>query len=128
MSSKDGAGSERRKRARVTLQKGEVLGRIHTVSSAPVLDISEHGALIEVAAALRPGTLYVLRLTFGPDRDLSVRSKVVRTFVHSFQAGNGGEQVVTYRAALEFVDMSDEDRELVRTHIDSIQNIDMEFE
>jgi hypothetical protein len=126
--SNEGGGRERRKHPRVALKKGEVSVRIHTINAAPVLDISEHGALLEVEAVLRPGTPYVLRLTFGADRHLSIRSRIVRTFVHSSQAKAGGESALTYRAAVEFIGMSDEDRELVRVHIDSIQNVDMEFE
>jgi PilZ domain len=121
-------GRERRKHPRVPLQKGEISVRIHTIAAAPVIDISDHGALLEVGTVLRPGTPYVLRLSFGGDRQLNVKCRVVRTFVHSSQPQGGGESMLTYRAAVEFIDMSDEDRELVRVHIDSIQNIDMEFE
>ena len=103
-------------------------GRIHSVNSAPVVDISETGALLEVTSALRPGTIYVLRLSFGADRQLTIRSRVIRTFVHSFQPKTGGESMVNYRAAVEFVDLPDADRALLRAHIDSIQNLDMEFE
>jgi hypothetical protein len=126
--SKDGGGRERRKRPRVPVQKGEVSGRIHTVNAAPIVDISENGALLDVGASLRPGTIYVVRLSFGTDLHLSLRTRVVRTYVHSFQSNDKGESVVAYRAAVEFVDMSDADREMLRSHIDAIQNIDMEFE
>jgi hypothetical protein len=126
MGAKD--GRERRKQPRVPIQGGEVEGRIHSVNSAPVIDISETGALLEVSSALRPGTVYVLRLSFGPDRQLNIRCRVIRTFVHSFQPKAGGESNVTYRAAVEFMDMMESDRAVLRAHIDSIQNIDMEFE
>lgn len=124
---KDGGGKERRKRPRIPV-KGEVAGRIHTIAQAPVVDISETGALLEVGAVLRPGTLYVLRLSFGPELHLTLRSRIVRTYVHSFQS-TGGESVVTYRAAVEFIELSDSDRQLLRTHIDNIQgNVELEFE
>jgi hypothetical protein len=126
--SKDEGGRERRKRPRVPVQKGEVSGRIHTINSAPIVDISENGALIEIPASLRPGTVYVMRLSFGPELHLSLRTRVVRTYVHAFQSNEKGESVVSYRAALEFVEMSDPERQLLRTHIDAIQNVDMEFE
>jgi PilZ domain len=121
-------GRERRKRPRVPLQKGEVSGRIHTFSGAPLVDISENGALIEIAASLRPGTVYVMRLSFGAELHLNLRTRVVRTYVHAFQSNEKGESVVSYRAALEFVEMSDAERDVLRAHIDSIQNVDMEFE
>jgi PilZ domain len=125
---KDEGGRERRKRPRVPVQKGEVSGRIHTVSAAPIVDISETGALIEVSASLRPGTVYVMRLSFGPELQLSIRSRVIRTFVHSFQSNEKGESVVAYRAAVEFIEMSEEDLQMLRSHIDAIQNMDMEFD
>ena len=53
-------GAERRRRPRVAVH-GEVMGRIHTVASAPFVDLSESGALLEVACALRPGAFYTLR-------------------------------------------------------------------
>jgi hypothetical protein len=124
----EGSGRERRKRPRVPLQKGDISGRIHTITAAPIVDISETGALLDVGASLRPGTVYVMRLSFGADLHLSLRTRVVRTYVHTFQSNEKGESVVAYRCAVEFVDVSDTDREMLRAHIDSIQNIDMEFE
>ena len=50
-------GRERRKYPRVPL-KGEVKGKIHTVSAAPVVDLSVEGALLEVPCVLEPKTLY----------------------------------------------------------------------
>ena len=123
-----GGGRERRRRPRVPLQKGEVSGRIHTINAAPIVDISENGALLDVGSSLRPGTLYVLRLTFASDLHLNLRTRVVRTYVHSFQANEQGESVVAYRCAVEFIALSDADREMLRSHLDAIQNIDMEFE
>jgi hypothetical protein len=119
---------ERRKRPRVAV-KGEVLGRIHTLSSAPVLDISEDGALLEVSTVLRPGSLYTLRLALGPERLLSLKTRVVRTYVHAFHPKRGGESVVTYRAALEFLEVSEQDRAVLRQHLEDVQGaLDLEFE
>lgn len=113
----------------MAVRGGEVVGRIHTVSSAPVLDISENGALLEVATVLRPGSLYTLRLTLGPDRILALKSRVVRTYVHAFHPRKGGESVVSYRAAVEFLDVSEPDRTLLRQHMEDVQGaLDLEFE
>ena len=75
-------GAERRKYPRVPL-KGEVKGKIHTVSAAPVIDLSVEGASLEVPCALEPKTTYTLRLAVGPTEQLEVKGKVIRSWVHS---------------------------------------------
>ncbi len=67
-------GRERRKYPRVPL-KGEVKGKIHTVSAAPVVDLSVEGALLEVPCVLEPKTLYTLRLAVGPTEQLEVKGE-----------------------------------------------------
>lgn len=120
-------GRERRKRPRVSVQ-GEVLGRIHTSSSAPILDLSETGALLEVSSVLRPGSIYAVRLPVGPDSVLSLRGRVVRSYVHGFRPQKGGETLVRYRAALEFVETTPQDRALLRGHLDGMDEfLDEEF-
>jgi hypothetical protein len=103
-------GVNRRRRARVRVE-GEVSGRIHTVQSAPVIDLSESGALIEVPCTLRPGTVYVLRLPLGTE--LVLRSRVVRSYVHGVKKVANGETTITYRSALEFVDIGEKERALI---------------
>lgn len=120
-------GRERRKRPRVSVH-GEVQGRIHTSSSAPILDLSETGALLEVSSVLRPGSIYALRLPIGPEGVLNLRSRVVRSYVHGFQPQKGGETLVRYRAAVEFIDVSSQDRALLRSHLDGLEgSLDEEF-
>jgi PilZ domain len=120
---------DRRRRIRVTLN-GEVLGRIHTVTGAPLVNISETGALLEVACVLRPGTVYALKLPLGveprgpgepAEPQLTLKSRVVRCYVHGFQSRSAGEQAVTYRAAVEFVALSEEERSLLRGHLERWQ-------
>jgi hypothetical protein len=120
-------GRERRKRVRVEVE-GDVLGRINSVSAAPVLNLSETGALLEVASVLRPGAIYMLRLPLAPGRQLNLKSRVVRSYVHGFQPKQGGESVVQYRAAVEFLDHTDEDRTALREHIGQLKGyLDVEF-
>ncbi|HWX23621.1 MAG TPA: PilZ domain-containing protein [Vicinamibacteria bacterium] len=123
----DTGGRERRKRARVAVD-GDVLGRISSVSAAPVLNISETGALLEVASVLRPGSIYMLRLPLAPGRQLNLKSRVVRSYVHGFQQKEGGESVVQYRAAVEFLDHTEEDLRELREHIGQLKGyLDVEF-
>jgi hypothetical protein len=124
----DSGGKERRRRPRVPVGH-DVVVRIHTANAAPVIDLSENGALVEVASVLRPGTSYALRLTLSQGLHLNITTRVVRTFVHSFTPQAGSETTVTYHAAVEFVGISEQDRELLRAHLESLSgNMDVEFE
>lgn len=99
-------GKERRRHPRVEL-KGEVRSRIHTVSSAPVINISLSGALVEVPCTLQPGTSYTLRLGLGGERTLALQGRVVRSYVHGFDRNDKGETIIKYRAAIHFSRMED---------------------
>ena len=107
---------DRRKRPRVSLN-GEVQGRIHTVASAPVLNLSEDGAMLEVACSLRVGTFYMLRLQLKRGAELLLRSRIVRSAVHGFEIKAGGESLVKYRTAVEFVDLTDPQRKALQGYL-----------
>ena len=111
--------NERRGHPRVAVH-GEVLGRIHTTSSAPVVNLSETGALVEVDSVLRPGTVQMLRLPLPGAGDLTLRCRVVRSFIHGYDPAAGEESLVRYRAALEFVSLSDEERTALRAHLGAV--------
>jgi hypothetical protein len=109
-------GRNRRRFPRVTV-RGEVSGRIHTVASAPVVDLSEGGALLEVPCVLRPRSLYTFRLSLGESQVLVLQSSVVRSYVHSVQPVGDGESRVQYRAAIQFINLRDSDRDLLRLRL-----------
>jgi hypothetical protein len=118
---------ERRKRTRVSVA-GEVEGRINSISSAPVLNLSENGALLEVYSVLRPGSFYMLRVPLSHGDQVNLKSRVVRSYVHTVETNNEGESVVHYRAAVEFVSCSEEDRAALRSHIgEMLGYLDEEF-
>ena len=77
----DGGGRERRRWPRAPLA-GEVVGHIYTEHAAPILDLSQGGALIEVPCALRPRSVYSVRLVIGPGTVLMLKATVVRSYVH----------------------------------------------
>jgi len=111
------AGKDRRIRARVALN-GEVVGKIHTSAIAPVIDLSETGALVEVRSVLRPGAVHTLRLPLPAGGELTLRAQVVRSFIHGFErSGTAEETPVRYRAALTFIDLTDHDRAAIRQHL-----------
>src|SRR5262249_2051826 len=101
---------------RVSLN-GEVQGRIHTVASAPVLNLSYDGALLEVACSLRVGTFYVLRLVLANGDELLLKSRIVRSAVHGFEIKSGGASLVKYRTAVEFVELTDPQRRGLQTYL-----------
>ena len=73
-----GTGAERRRHPRVPVH-GEVMGSIHTVASAPFVDLSETGALLEVTCALKPGSFYRLKFTVPGSGELVLKTRVVRS-------------------------------------------------
>jgi hypothetical protein len=107
---------ERRGRGRVALD-GDVLGRIQETGPAPLVNLSETGALVEVGGVLRPGTVQMLHLPLEGTGELTLRCRVVRSFVHGVDPAPGEEKAVRYRAALEFMDLTDDERAALRTHL-----------
>ena len=108
---------DRRVRARVAIH-GDVLGKIHATSPAPVVNLSETGALVEVDCVLRPGTVQMLRLPLPGAGELTLRCRVVRSFIHGFDHASGEDSLVRYRAALEFVGLTDEERAALRAQVE----------
>jgi PilZ domain len=107
-------GRERRSRARVVVL-GNLVGTIHTSYPASVVNLSETGALIEADSVLRPGTVHMLRLPLAGTEELTLRCRVVRSFVYGVE--RPGESTVQYRAALEFVALTDAERAGLRKQL-----------
>ena len=107
---------ERRRFPRTPVH-GEIVGQIYTETAAPVLDLSEGGALLEVPCVLRPRSFYTLRLALGRGAVLMLKATVVRSYVHHLERFGQGESRVRYHAALHFIDASPHDRELLRLRV-----------
>jgi hypothetical protein len=114
----EGGGRERRRWPRAPL-RGRVVGRIYTEHAAPIVDLSEGGALLEVPCALRPGSVYSVRLVIGPGTVLMLKASVVRSYVHRVESAGKGETQIRYQVALQFVDLRASDQELLRKRIAS---------
>src|SRR5688572_33414780 len=115
-------GAERRRHPRVPVH-GEVMGSIHTVASAPFVDLSETGALLEVTCALKPGSFYRLKFTVPGIGELVLKTRVVRSSVQGFKSGPKGETVLLYRPALEFVVLPEGERMVLRRHLGTGERI-----
>ena len=113
-----GTGAERRRHPRVPVH-GEVMGSIHTVASAPFVDLSETGALLEVTCALKPGSFYRLKFNVPGTGEMILKTRVVRSFVQGFKSGPKGETVLIYRTALEFVEVLEGELKSLRRHLGS---------
>src|SRR5688572_29355373 len=111
-----GTAAERRRHPRVPVH-GEVMGSIHTVASAPFVDLSETGALLEVTCALKPGSFYRLKFNVPGTGEMILKTRVVRSFVQGFKSGPKGETVLIYRTALEFVEVLEGELKALRRHL-----------
>jgi hypothetical protein len=112
----DSKGAERRRWPRAPVY-GEIVGQIYTETAAPVLDLSEGGALLEVPCVLRPRSFYTLRLSLGSGAVMLLKASVVRSYVHHLEKFGDGESRVRYHAALQFIDITERDRVLLRLRI-----------
>lgn len=90
--------AERRATARRPVQPGEPIAhvRLRAGRELVMLDVGHHGALVEGAARLRPGSHVDAHIVTKSGRVL-VRSRVVRASVYRLVADR-----VTYRCALAF--------------------------
>jgi hypothetical protein len=80
---------ERRRNARVPAL-GDVIGSIHAIKAAPILNISERGILIESPAVLRPGALYTIQL--GLEKAKPVPDEIADTLKRTVQSMKGSEE------------------------------------
>jgi hypothetical protein len=78
---------------------GQVTGEVTTSHPMIILDISEHGALIETTVTLPPEGLHDFRIALGS------RSVVVKGRIVHCQIGELREGVVVYRSGVEFVEL-----------------------
>lgn len=108
---------DNRRRFPRTPVHGEIVGQIYTETAAPVLDLSEGGALLEVPCVLRPRSFYTLRLALGHGAVMLLKTSVVRSYVHHLETVGEGETRVRYHAALQFMEIPEPDRVLLRLRI-----------
>jgi hypothetical protein len=73
---KERSGRVRRRWPRAPL-RGKVVGQLYTEHAAPIVDLSERGSLLEVPCALRPRSVYSVRLVIGPGTVLMLKASVV---------------------------------------------------
>jgi hypothetical protein len=97
-------GEERRSHPRIPTE-GQVQGKLQTAIEAPVLDLSQSGALLEVPFTLPASSRYVLKLAVDNGPDVELTGEIVRCYVHGFDKDERGQPSVRYRAAVKFVEL-----------------------
>jgi PilZ domain len=81
--------------------------KVMSIQSARILDISSHGAQIEVAGMLQPSGRCDLRIQFA-DGEFAAHATVRRCRASGFSLDANNESVVLYRAGLEFDELDPE--------------------
>ncbi|HPC82225.1 MAG TPA: PilZ domain-containing protein [Thermoanaerobaculaceae bacterium] len=98
--------NERRAVPRVEVPQ-PVPAKVKAALPARVLDISSHGAQLEVTTSLRPLTSCDLRIAL-PDGEVTIRSVVRRCKAWGFGLDEKEQRVLLYRAGVEFSDVPPE--------------------
>lgn len=115
--SNDWEGDERRDHPRVPID-GQLQGEIEASVVAPLMDLSLSGALIEVPSALPANARYALKLPITETEFVEIHAEVVRSYVHGFDSVSAGKPAVKYRAAIKFVDLSNEQQQALKQLMD----------
>ncbi len=110
---------DRRQHPRFTVVVGKATGRVTSVHDASLVDISFGGVLIEHSQVVRPGTSSSLDLDLD-GRRLRFRCSVIRSVVNRIELQPDGEQALIYHTGLEFLDLSEETRQVISDYIQSI--------
>ncbi len=95
---------------------GELQGEIMVFQPMAVTEIGRTGAQVETAFALHVDSLHDVRLTLGS------RSIVLKGRVAHCSISDVGEELVTYRSGLEFVEPSDRVFSVISEFIDTVRD------
>ena len=99
--------------------EGKIKGRITGLHDASLVNISLGGVLIEHLQVVRPGTVSLLDISFQGKR-VSVTCRVVRSLVDRVAREPDGQRALVYHTGLEFIDASEEIRQVISDYIQSV--------
>ena len=108
-------GTERRAVPRVE-PKEPLEAKVMMIQSARIVDISSRGAQIELASSLQPSGRCDLRIQFG-EGEFAAHATIRRCRASGFGKDEANEQVVLYRAGLEFDDLDPESLAYLSSHV-----------
>ena len=107
-------GSEKRDTDRVSIL-GELRGEIMVFEPMAIREISRGGAQIETRFPLQINSLHDLRLTLG-DRSVVVKGRVAHCRISDVD-----QDIVMYRAGIEFIEPSERVEEVILDFLDAIK-------
>ncbi len=116
---KKSSADERRKYPRVSFQGG-FPAKVFSKGISPI-DISATGMLLESPRPLAAKAVKTLRIELGPKRQLLIKGRVVRNYVHSFEKADSEMTVVKYRVAIEFIFPEESEQKELQSFIDRLE-------
>ena len=105
---------EKRDRDRVEIL-GELHGEIMIFQPMSIKEISRSGCLVETGFQLHLNSLHDVRLTLG-DQSVILKGRVVHSSISDV-----GQEIVHYRTGLEFIELSERNREVIVEFIEAIK-------
>jgi hypothetical protein len=94
---------------------GELHGEVMVFQPTIIREISRGGAQVETVFPLQVDSLHQFRFTLG-DRSVVVKGRIAHCSIKDVD-----QEVVTYRAGIEFVELSDRVFEVIADFIDAIK-------
>src|SRR5471030_420380 len=95
---------------------GELHGEVMVFQPMAIKEISRGGAQIETGFPLHLDSLHEFRLTLG-DRSLVVKGRVVHCQITDVE-----QELVLYRAGIEFIDLSERVSAVISDFISAVTN------
>ena len=105
---------EKRDRDRVEIL-GELHGEVMIFQPLSIKEISRGGCLVETTFPLHLNSLHDVRLTLG-DRSVVMKGRVAHCRISDVE-----QEIVTYRSGVEFIEMNDRVRDVIRDFIEAIK-------
>jgi hypothetical protein len=92
---------------------GELHGEVMVFQPTIIREISRGGAQVDTGFPLQVDSLHEFRLTLG-DRSVVVKARIAHCSIKDVD-----QEVVTYRAGIEFVELSDRVLDVIADFIDA---------
>jgi len=105
---------EKRDRQRVEIL-GELHGEVMIFQPLSIKEISRGGCLVETSFPLHLNSLHDVRLTLG-DQSVVLKARVAHCRISDVD-----QEIVLYRSGVEFTEMNDRVRDVIRNFIDTIK-------
>ena len=105
---------EKRDRERIEIL-GELHGEVMIFQPLSIKEISRGGCLVETAFPLHLNSLHDVRLTLG-DRSVVLKGRVAHCRISDVD-----QEIVTYRSGVEFIEMNDRVRDVIKDFIEAIK-------